>query len=117
MLIKMSLFDHLARLVDFVGINLLCLLPLPNCLINVSPPTFSATLLKLFLSLTISAVSGVAHSIKSAPTHFAGETTYTSKNGIAVLSKAQASEPNSLPSCQPIPLKYGITICSEATIL
>ena len=71
MFVKMSLRDRLDRLdclVDFVEMILLRLLPLPNCFLRVCFPTLYAAVLKFFLPLTTSAISGTANSNKSAPT-------------------------------------------------
>ena len=72
--------DRLACLAAFVGLTLLCLLPLPNCFSNVCLPTLFAALLNFFLPLTTSAISIAAISIKSAPTRFAAGTTYLRKS-------------------------------------
>ena len=96
MFAKMSLRDQLDCLVDFVGMVLLPVFfllairlqlpsPSPNCFFRVCFPTLFVTVLKLFLRLTTSAISGTANSKKSAPTRFAAGTTYLRKNGIAVL--------------------------------
>ena len=114
----MSLRDRLDCLVDFVGMILLCLLPAclpavrlrfpsasslplalptalrlpsPNCFFIVFFPTLFAAVLKFFLPLTTSAISGTANSNKSAPTRFAAGTTYLRKNGIAGLPITCAS--------------------------
>ena len=113
----MSIRDRLDCLADFVGMILLCLLPLPNCFIRVCFPTLFAAVLKIFLPLTTSAISGTANSNKSAPTRFAAGTIYLRKNGIAVLPITCASAPNPRPRCRPTPLYYGISTCLEATIL
>ena len=93
----MSLRDRLDCLVDFVGMILLAvlfLLPSPNCFFRVCFPTLFAAVLKFFLPLTTSAISGTANSNKSAPTRFAAGTIYLRKNGIAVLPITCASAPN-----------------------
>ena len=92
----MSHRDRLDCLVDFVGMILLCLLPLPNCFFRVCFPTLFAAVLNFFLPLTISAISGTANSNKSAPTRFAAGTIYLRKNGNAVLPITCASAPNPL---------------------
>ena len=104
---KMSLRDRLDCLVDFVGMTLLVvlfLLPPPNCFFRVCFPTLFAAVLKFFLPLTTSAISGTANSNKSAPTRFAAGTIYLRKNGIAVLPITCASAPNPRPRCRPTPL-------------
>ena len=78
----MSLRDRLDCLVDFVGeilLAVLFLLPLPNCFFRVCFPTLFAAVLKFFLPLTTSAISGIANSNKSAPTRFAAGTIYLRK--------------------------------------
>ena len=107
MFVKMSLRDRLDCLVDFVGMILLpvfFLLPSPNCFFRVCFPTIFAAVLKIFLPLTASAISGTAKYNKSAPTRFAAGTTYFWKNGIAVLQITCARAPNPLPLCLPIAL-------------
>ena len=81
MFVKMSFHDRLDCLVDFAGMNLLCLLrlPSPNCLFRVCFPTLFAADLKDFLPLKNSPVSGAANSNKSAPTRFAAGSTYYAK--------------------------------------
>ena len=79
------------------------LLPLPNCFIRVCLPTLFAAVLKFFLPLTTSAISGTANSNKSAPTRFAAGALYLTKNGIAVLPITCASVSNPRPR-RPIPL-------------
>ena len=124
MLVKMSLRDQLGCLADFVGMILLCLLspvrlrlPCSNCFLRVCFPTLFAALLKFFLPLTTSAISGTANSNKSAPTRFAAGTIYLRKNGIAVLPITCGRAPNPRPRRRPTPLYYGISTCLEATIL
>ena len=93
----MSLRDRLICFADFVGMNLLAvlfLLPLSNCFLKVCLPTLFAAVLKLFLPLTTSAISGTANCNKSAPTRFAAGTIFLQKNGIAVVPITCASEPN-----------------------
>ena len=90
----MSLRDRLDCLLDFVGmipLPVLLLLPSPNCFLRVCFPTLFAAVLKIFLPLTTSAISGTANSNKSAPTRFAAGTTYLRKNGIAVLPMSDSS--------------------------
>ena len=64
--VKMSLRHRLRCLVDFVGMILLCLLPLPNCFFRVCFPTLFAADLKGFLPLITSPISGAANSNMSA---------------------------------------------------
>ena len=120
MFVKMSLRDRLVCFADFVGINLLAclpyassfppiapflfLLPLPNCFLRVCLPTLFAAVLKFFLPLTTTAISGTANFNKSAPTRFAAGTIYSRKNGIAVLPITCASAENPRPRCRPTPL-------------
>ena len=112
MFVKMSLRDWLVCFAGFVGLNLLAhrfllpacrtptapfrlWLPSPNCFLRVCLPTLFAAVLKFFLPLTTSAISGTANSNKSAPTRFAAWTIYLRKNGIAV--------PNNLCKCTESP--------------
>ena len=109
MFVKMSLRDRLDCLVDFVGMIFLCLLPplrlpSPNCILSVCLPTLFAAVLKFFLPLTTSAISGTVNSNKSTPTRFAAGTTYLRKNGIAVLPITYARAPNPRPRCRPTAL-------------
>ena len=127
MFVKMSLRDRLVCFADFVGTNLLALrfllpaclpyasslpptalfhrwLPSPKCFLRVCLPTLFEAVLKFFLPLTNSAISGTANSNKSAPTHFAAGTIFLRKNGIAVLSINCASAPNPRPCCRPTTL-------------
>ena len=104
MFVEMSLRDRLDCLVDFVGMILLCLLPLPKCFFRVCFPTLFAAVLKFFLPLTTSAISGTANSNNSAPTLFAAGTIYLRKNGIEVQPITCASAPNPLPLCLPTAL-------------
>ena len=64
MFVKMSLRDRLICFADFVGMTLLALrflwLPSPNCFLRVCLPTLFAAVLKFFLPLTTSAISGTA---------------------------------------------------------
>ena len=78
--------------------------PLLNCFLRVALPTLFAAVLKFFLPLTTSAISGAANSNKSAPTCFAAGTIYLRKNGNAVLPITCASAPNPRPRCGPIPV-------------
>ena len=87
MFAKMSLRDRLICFAEFVGMTLLAvffLLPLPNCFPRVCLPTIFADVLKFFLPLTTSAISGGAILNKSAPKRFAAGTIYLRKNGTAV---------------------------------
>ena len=63
--------------------------PSPNCFFRVYFPTLFAAVLKFFLPLTTSAISGTAKSNKSAPTRFAAGTIYLRK-------KWNFSSPNNL---------------------
>ena len=142
MFVRISLRERLDCLVEFVGMILLCLLtlclpavrklpstsslpptaphrlrlPSPNCFLEVCLPSLFATVLKFFLPLTTSPISGTANSNKSAPTRFAAGTKHLRKNGTAVLPITCASAPNPRPRCQPTPLQYGIPTCLKATI-
>ena len=103
--VKMSLRERLICFADFVGMTLLAvlfLLPLPNCFLSLCLPTLFAAVLKLFLPLTTSAISGAANSNKSAPKRFAAGTIYLRKNGNAVFPITCASPPNPRPRCRPI---------------
>ena len=113
-------FLRVICIADFVGKTLLTirfLLPVPNCFLEVCPPTIFAAVLIFFLPLTTSAISGTESSDKSAPTCFAAGTLYLRKNGIVVLPITCARAPYPLPFCFPTPLCYGISTCLEATIL
>ena len=104
---KMSHRDRLICFAGFVGMTLLAvlfLLLLPNCFVTVRLPTLLAAVLKLFLPLTTSAVSGAANSNMSAPTRFAAGTVYLRKKGYAVLPITCASAPNPRPCCRLMPL-------------
>ena len=103
MFVKMSLRDRPACLVDYIGMTLLCSLPLPNCFLKVCIPTLCRAL-DTFLPLTTSSISGAANSIKSATTRFPAGTIYLCKNGIVVLPITSTSETNLLPRCRPKPL-------------
>ena len=85
MFVKMSLRDRLDCSLDFVGMILLCLLPLPNCFFRDCFPTLFAAVLKDFLPLITYPICGAANSNMSAPLRFAAGTTYLRKKGIAVL--------------------------------
>ena len=95
--VKMSLRDRLDCLVEFVGTILLCLLRLRNCFFRVCFPTPFAAVLKDFLPLITSPISGAANSNMSATMSFAAGTTYLRKNGISVLPITCARAPNPLP--------------------
>ena len=64
MFVNMSLPDRLDCLVDFVGMILLCLLPLPNCFFRVCFPTLFAADLKDFLPL----ISSLPSLVQQNPT-------------------------------------------------
>ena len=120
MVVKISVRDRLICFANFGGMTLLAclpyessltpmapflfLLPLPNCFLKVSLPTLFAAVLKFFLHLTTSAISGTANSNKSAPTRFAAGTTFLRKNGTPVLTITCASAPNPRPRCRPTSL-------------
>ena len=92
--VKMSLRDQLVCFADFLGMTLLAilfLLPLPNCFLRVGLPTPFVAVLKFFLPLTTSAVSGAANSIKWAPTRFAPGRTY-----LLFAEKGNCCSPNNL---------------------
>ena len=99
MFVKMSLRDQVDRLVDFVGMILFCLLPLPNSFFRVCFHTLFAVDSKDFLPLLTSPNSGAANSIISAPMRFAAGRTYLRKKGIAFLPETCARAPNPLPLC------------------
>ena len=97
--VKMSLCVRLVCFADFVVMTLhavVFFLRLPNCFFKVCPPTFIAAVLKLFLPLPASAMSGTAISKKSAPTRFAAGTIYLRKNRNSVLPVTWAIAPNPL---------------------
>ena len=102
----MSLRDRLDCLVDFVGIILLCLLRLAstNCYFRVFFPTVFTAVLKDFLPIKTSPISGAAKSNMSEPMRFAAGTTYLRKKGIAALPITCARVPNPLPFCLPTAL-------------
>ena len=103
MFVKMSLREQLNCLVDFVGMILLSLLLLPKCFLRLCFITLSAAVLKDFLPLITSPISGAANTNMSVPMLFAAETTFLRKKRIAVLTiicaKAQILLP---PFFQPI---------------
>ena len=73
MFVRRSPRDRLVCLAEFVGINLLAvllLLPMTKCFLRVCLPTLIAALLKFFLPLTVSAVSGAASSNKVSTQKF-----------------------------------------------
>ena len=71
----MSLRDRLDCLVDYVGMILLCLVPLPNFFFRVCFPTLFAAVLKVILPLITSPISAAANSNMSSPMRFAAGTT------------------------------------------
>ena len=71
--------------------------PSPNCFLRVCFPTLFAAVLKFFLPLTTSAISGTSNSNMSSLMRFAAGTTYLRKNGIAFLPITCARAPNPLP--------------------
>ena len=85
-------------------LRLPCHSPSPSCFLRVFYPTLFAAVLKFFLPLTTSAISGTANSNMSAPMRFAAGTTYLRKKGIAVLPITCARAPNPLPLCLPTAL-------------
>ena len=103
----MSHRDRLICFADFVGKTLLALFllpPLPNCFLRVCLLTLFAAVLKFFLPLITSALSGTANPNKSPPKCFATGTVYLRRNGSAVLPKTCSSAPNPHPRCRPTPL-------------
>ena len=103
MFVKISLRDRMDCLVDFVGMLLLCLLrlPSPSCFFRVFFPTLLAAVLKDFLPLKTSPISGAANSNMSSSMRFVAGTTYLRKKGIAVLPITCARAPNPPPSVFP----------------
>ena len=107
MFAKMSLRDRLDCLVDFVGMILLCLLPLrlpsPNCFLRVFFPTLFAADLNDFLPL-----KPLQSLRQQTPTrqHLCvlplGR--HLRKKGIAVLPITCPSALNPRPRCRPTPL-------------
>ena len=66
---------------SFPLIALFCLLlPQPNYLLTVYLPTLFAAVLKFFLPITTSAISGAPKYNKTAPTHLAAGENYLRKN-------------------------------------
>ena len=115
MFVKTSLRDRLICFVDFVGMTLLAVLfllpvrlrlpsPSPNCFFRVCFPTLFAAVLKFFLILITSVISGTTNFNRSAPTRFAAGTIYLRKNGIAVLPITCTSAANPRPRCRPTTL-------------
>ena len=102
----MSLRDRPILFGDFVGMTAHSLFraTTTNCFLRVCIPTFFAAVLKVFLPLTTSAISGTANSNKSTPTRFAAGTICLGKNVIAVLALTCGSAPNPHPRCRPTPL-------------
>ena len=131
--VKKSLRDRVICFADFIGMTLLAclayassllpmapflfLLPLLSCFLRVCLPTPFAAVLKLFLPLTTSAISGTANSDNSASSPSAARMIYSRKNGIAVLPITCAGAPKPRTRCRPTPLWNGISTCVEATIL
>ena len=102
----MSPRGRLVCFADFDETTLLAvlfLLTLHNCVLKVCLPTLYAVVLKFFLPLTTSAISGAAISNKSAPTRFAGRTINLRNIGIAFLPIVFANASNPRPHCQPKP--------------
>ena len=85
MFVKLSPRDRLDCLVDFVGMILLSFLPLSNCFFRVCFPTHFSAVLKYFLPLITSPISGATNPNMSAPMRLAAGTIYLRKKGIAVL--------------------------------
>ena len=113
---KMPLRERLVCLVNFIGVILLCLQPLRRCFLRVCFPTLFAAVLKDFLPLTTSPISGAAKSDMSAPMRFAVGTTSLRKKGIAVLALTCARALEPVPLCLLTPLMYGVSTCLETTI-
>ena len=88
MYVKTSIREPLVCLVAFVGKLLVCVLPITHCFLNVCIPTNFAALFQLFLSLTTSAFSRAAKSVKSTPIYSAAGTINSRKNVIAALPTA-----------------------------
>ena len=106
MFVKLSLRDQLDCLVDFAGMTFFRLLrfPSPNCFFRVFVPKVFTAVLKDFLPLKASPISGAANSNMSAPMRFAAGTTCLRKKGIAVLRIICARAPNPLPLSPPTAL-------------
>ena len=80
MFVKLSLRERLVCLIDFLGMIILCLLPLPYCFCRVFFPTLFPAVVKGFLPLLTSPISGAANSTMSAPMPCATGTIYLCKN-------------------------------------
>ena len=96
MFLKTSFCDRLVCFAAFLGMTLLAiffLLPLPNCFLSVCLPTLFAAVLKFFLPLTTSAISGAANSNKSVPTGSPVGTLYLGRTGTAVPPTTWANSP------------------------
>ena len=116
MFVTQSLRVRVVCFADFVTVNLfaeLLPLPLPNCILRDGLLTLNAADLKFFPMLTTSVISNAAMSYKTPPQRFGVGTTYWSKNSIVVVLISSASARTPLPSCWPIPLLNGISICLE----
>ena len=94
MFVKMSLLNQADCLVDFVGMTLFCFPPLSICFFRFCFPTLFAAVLKDFLPLIPSPISGAANSNMAAPMRFAAGTPYLRKKGSAVLPISCARAPN-----------------------
>ena len=118
--VKMSLRDQLVCFAAFVRKTLLAvpfLLPLPNCFPGNCLHAIFAAVLKLFLPLTTSSISGAADFNESAPKLFAAGAKHLRKSNFTVLPINCAIAPNLCPRFQPRPQKNGISTYLEATIL
>ena len=102
--VRKSLCDRLDCLIDFVGMILFCLLPLPNCFFRVCFLTLFAAVLRVFLPLITSPISGAANSISSAPMRFAAGKKYSSKKGIEALAITYARATYPVVLCLPTAL-------------
>ena len=114
--VKMFLRDQLACFADFVELTLLAvflLLPVPTCFLTVCLPTFFAAVLKLYLLLTTTSVSGAANSNQSAATRFPTRTINLLNWSIAGLPISCARTANHLPRCSSLSLLNGISTCSK----
>ena len=114
MLEEICLRYQMASLIDFVGMTILCVLPLPDCFVNVQLPALFFALLKLCLPPTTFAISNAASSIKTTSAHFAAGTKKLPEKGIAALLRTCTSA--RLPRSFPILFRYGNSTCFEATI-
>ena len=116
--VKVSFLDRLVCIADFVWLTLLApvfLLPQQNCFLRVCISTLLAYVLKFFLPLSTSPISGALNSHKSTSTRFAARTVYLQTNGIEVLPLTCSSTPNLRPRCRPGPLQNWISTSFEAT--